>query len=464
MAIWLPTLDGRRGPQYLRIVEALAEAVADGSLPPGTRLPPHRELAYQLGLSPNTTSRAYAEGVKRALLRGEVGRGTYVRAPDPAPESGRTGSLLRRRDGPIDLSRNLPLPGQAEPAARRALAALAGGGSLSPLLDDQTTPDPGAGTAAALSWLAACGVEARAPEVVITSGAQHGLFCALTSLLRPGDLLLTEALSYAPVRAMASRLGLTVRGVAMDAEGLRPDAVDAACTDAAPRALYLVPTLHAPTTVTLSPERRTAIADIARRRGLLVIEDDVFAPLKPDRPPPIATLAPNRTLYVTSLSKGVAPGLRIGILRAPETLAPALRHGVSLTTWMTPPLTAAVAARLILDGTAARLVKAQQAAAGRRQKVAQSELAGIPFVADPCGLHLWLPLPEGTRADAFRAEAARRGVLLAEAREFAVSAADAPDAVRLCLSHEAQEERVREGVRRLARLWKEGVVGSGVVV
>ncbi len=97
--------------KYLRIVEAMAEDIATGRLPAGTRLPPHRELAYQLGISPNTTSRAYAEAVKRALLKGEVGRGTFVRSIAPDPAQAEPETLRRAESGPIDLSRNLPMPG-----------------------------------------------------------------------------------------------------------------------------------------------------------------------------------------------------------------------------------------------------------------------------------------------------------------------------------------------------------------
>ncbi|MEZ5714234.1 MAG: PLP-dependent aminotransferase family protein [Paracoccaceae bacterium] len=462
MAIWLPDLAGRSGPTYLRIVEAMAEDIAAGRLAPGTRLPPHRELAYRLGVSANTTSRAYAEAVRRALLRGEVGRGSFVR-PVGAPAAGEpANSLHRARSGPVDLSRNLPFAGFAEPHIRRALGEISGGADLSAFLDYQAEAELGSHVEAGRAWLESCGVAAGPGEVVATVGAQHGLLCILTAVLRPGDLLLTEPLTYMPVQVMAERLGLHIAAVETDAAGVLPERFEALCRGAKPKAFYLTPTLQAPTTVTLSDDRRRDIADIAARHDVILIEDDVFGPLKPDRPAALAVRAPDHTIYVTSLSKAVAPGLRAGFLRAPGRLLPALRQAVNLSVWMVPPLTLELAARLVLDGTAAGLAAQQRALARHRQALARRALEGFGMSADPDGLHVWLPLPDGLRADIFRTACARQGVLLSEARSFAIRPGDAPEAVRLCLSHEPDECRLEQGLGRIADLLRMPAPGGAL--
>ncbi|UWR91951.1 PLP-dependent aminotransferase family protein [Phaeobacter inhibens] len=461
MAIWLPNLNGRSGPKYLQIVEAMAEDIASGRLAPGAQLPPHRELAYQIGVSANTTSRAYAEAVTRALLRGEVGRGSFVRAAEPMVHQGGVANSLRRDAlGPIDLSRNLPLAGFSQPHIRQALHTLAEGSDLSPLLDYQSDADLDRHIDAWQHWLAYCGVDATRSEVMTTVGGQHALFCAVAGVLKAGDLLLTEALTYMPVQAMAERLGVTTTAVAMDPQGVQPEAFEALCRHARPRAFYLTPTLQAPTTVTLDDERRAEIAEIAMRHDVILIEDDVFAPLKPDRPAPLATHAPDHTIYVTSLSKSVTPGLRVGILKAPQRLMPALRHAANLSLWMAPPLTAEIGARLILDGTAETLAEQQRRAAQHRQTLARSVLSPpgatpMSYQADPQGLHLWLPLPPDLRADVFRAQCAQSEVLVSEGRSFALAPGDAPEAVRLCLSHEVSEDRLTTGLQRVAHLLRE---------
>ncbi len=452
MAIWIPNLEGRRGPKYLQIVETLAEDIASGRLSAGTRLPPHRELAYQLGISANTTSRAYAEGVKRALLRGETGRGTFVRSGDAALPEGEQGSLHRERTGPIDLSRNLPLPGFAEPHIRLVLDDIASGKGLPALLDYQMDGDLAHHNTAGNAWLKSCGVDVQPNQVMTTMGGQHGLLCALMALMHPGELLLTEALTYTPVLAMAERLGLRTAAVAMDAEGVIPDDFKELCACARPKVFYLTPTLQAPTTVTLSETRRQAIAEIAQRHDVLLLEDDVFGPLKEGRPAPVENFAPEHTVYVTSLSKLVAPGLRTGFVSAPARLVPALRHAVNISVWMTPPVTLEIASRLIRDGTVVKLTELQRSAARRRQAMARSIFGHMVFAADPQGFHLWMPLPDDWWADAFRAQCARQGVLVSEGRSFALQARDAPEAIRLCLSHELDEARLQTGLRTVANL------------
>ncbi len=452
MAIWLPDLTGREGPKYLQIVEAMADAIATGQLAPGTQLPPHRELAYQLGVSANTTSRAYTEAIRRALLRGEVGRGTFVRSVEE-PDSGETVNTLHRaQSGPIDLSRNLPFPGFAEPHIRRVLGEISNGPQVQSLLDYHADADLMPHSDAGKTWLESCGVPTVPGETIATIGAQHGLLCILTSVLGSGDLLLTEPLTYMPVHSMAKRLGIHTMQVETDLAGIIPDSFEAHCRASRPKAIYLTPTLQAPTTVTLSDNRRQAIAEIATRHDVIVIEDDVFGPLKPDRPAALAARAPEQTIYVSSLSKAVAPGLRVGFLGVPERLAPGLRRAVNLSVWMAPPLTLEVAARLIRDGATRTLVVSQRALAAQRQTLAREILDGVDYIADPNGLHAWLPLPEGIRADVVRAQCAQHGVLVTEARSFSVRPGDAPEAIRICLSHEPSEDRLIDGLNRIAAL------------
>jgi DNA-binding transcriptional MocR family regulator len=307
-------------------------------------------------------------------------------------------------------------------------------------------------------------VNAPPDRIVATMGGQHGLFCTLMALMRPGDLLLTETLTYTPVRAMATRLGLHTATVDMDSEGVVPEAFSELCRHARPKAFYLTPTLQAPTTVTLSDTRRRAIADIATRHDVILIEDDVFAPLKVDRPAPLVNFAPGHTVYVTSLSKSVAPGLRVGFLYAPAAMIPALRHAINLGIWMTPPMTLEVAARLILDGTATELTNFQREAAKFRQSLARSILGDADYMADPHGFHLWMPLPEGRRADIFRAQCAREEVLVSEGRSFAADAGGTPGAIRICLSHEPDPARLEKGLQSVANLLRLAPEGAALEI
>ena len=452
MTIWQPDLGGRAGPKFRQIADAIGDSVSDGRLAKGSRLPPQRDLAYALGVSLNTVSRAYADAIKRGFVQGEVGRGTYVREVGPLPAEAQSAGLTRSSEGPIDFSLNLPVPGHAAGALARALEALSGSNALASFLDYQTAGDQGHHAEAGVQWLGRVGLDARPDDIVLTCGAQHGIMVALLAATRPGDVLLTDALTYAPIRAMAHHLGLKIVPVASDDGGLSPEALDAACSRVATKLLYCLPTLQTPTTATMDADRRAAIAAVARQRDLTVIEDDVFGHLPPERPLPLACFAPERTIYITSVSKSLAPGLRVGYLHAPAGTAQALRSAVRLSSWMPPPLMAEIASRWIEDGTADRLNAFQRNEIASRQAMARALIPSRHLRADPYGFHAWLPLPSHWHPDVFRMEAQNRGVKVLVGGTFAVDPSDSPNAVRLCLSHESTRARVQAGLTAIAEL------------
>lgn len=452
MTIWRPDLEGRKGPKFRRISDAIGEGVAEGRLAKGARLPPQRDLAYALGVSLNTVSRAYADATARGFVRGEVGRGTYVREGGPRATQDRPGDLTRPTAGAIDFSLNLPAPGRADAALARTLEDLSRSRALASLLDYQTAGDRGRHVAAAAAWLSRIGLDARRDDIVLTTGAQQGLMVSLMATTRPGDVLLTEALTYAPMKAMAHHLGLKIVPVDTDDGVLSPAALDAACHRVAGNVLYCLPTLHTPTTATMDANRRSATSAVARRHSLTVIEDDVFGFLPPDRPPPLACFAPERTIYVTSVSKSLAPGLRVGYVHAPTERTAAVRAAVRLSSWMPPPLMAEIASRWIEDGTADALNAFQREEAAFRQSMARRVIPEQYLSASASGFHVWLTLPAHWHPDVFRMEARNRGVEILVGGAFAVNPPDSPNAIRLCLSHESTRDRVQEGLATIAQL------------
>jgi DNA-binding transcriptional MocR family regulator len=229
--MWVPDVTSRPGPLYQAIVEALAEQTSRGLLAAGERLPTHRELADRLGVTVGTVTRAYAEAARRGLVTGEVGRGTFARgrAAVETPTADRDATH-------VDLSVNHPpISGELDPGPMlaRTMSQLAQSRDLTSLLG--YAPDGGseAHRAAGAEWIRRSGLPATADQVLVTSGSQHGLTAVLATLLRPGDLVLTESLTYAGMKALAELLHVRLQGLPMDADGLRPDA-DACRT--APRA------------------------------------------------------------------------------------------------------------------------------------------------------------------------------------------------------------------------------------
>ena len=432
---------------YEAIALAIASDVANGRLKTGERLPTHRDLAGRLGVTVGTVSRAYAEAARRGLVSGEVGRGTFVRG-DASPDD----------TGLVDLASNHPPlpPGDALTAALEdAFASLAGAQGTGELL--AYPPDSGYARhrEAGAQWLAWCGLDTPPDRVLACSGSQHALAIVLSTLLRPGETLATEALTYPGLQAVANLLHLRLQGLPMDRHGLEPGAFESACLAGGLKAVYLVPTIHNPTTRMMPLERRQQIARIARAHGVAIVEDDIHAHLPSERPAPVASLAPELAYFITSTSKTLAPGLRVGYLLAPADHLERLTAAARATVWASAPLMAEIATLWIRQGTAQRLLAARRGEAVARQKRAREALAGWHFEAHPEGYHVWLQLPEPWTSVTFSAQARRHGVAVTPSEAFVIGREPAPHAVRLCLGAARSRASLDRGLGLVASLLRE---------
>ncbi len=453
MTIWNPNLEDRPGPRYRAIADALAEDVERGALRPGVRLPTHRELAKALRVTVGTVSRAYAEAERRALVKGEVGRGTFVRQAVEAPVS--FGALQEEDPARINLGSSLPaIPAHEEERRTlvQAFERLAQQRDLPALLESQPHAGADRHRRAAAAWLAQQGFEAPPERLLVCCGAQHAMAVTLSTLTRPGDVVLTEELTFPGMKGLANLLHLRLRGVAMDGQGVRPEAFEAACASGESQVFYTVPTHHNPTASVMPRQRRQAIAEVAEHHGVTIIEDDIYGFLVEDRPPPLAAFAPRTSCYLTSISKIVAPGFRIGYLAAPEPLVDRLTATVWATAWMAPPPMAEIISGWIEDGTLDRFVGWRRDEAAARNELARRLLPEARFAALPHGYYLWLPLPEPWRTEEFVNQAYRRGVVVTPAEVFVAGRANAPHAVRVSLAAPRSRRRLEEGLTVLAEI------------
>jgi DNA-binding transcriptional MocR family regulator len=281
------------------------------------------------------------------------------------------------------------------------------------------------------AWLDRCGLPVNPEHLVLTAGAQHAIFCAFAALFKPGDTVLTEDLTYSGVRLLAQQMHLKLRGVSLDAEGLRPDALDAACRSSRARVLYCMPRLQNPTSAVMSERRRRQVAAIAEKYRLTVVEDDTYGFLSPERTP-LAALIPGRTVFVTSLSKSLFPGLRIGCVVAPPALLERVTAAIWATMIMASPIGADLLCGWLEDGTAARIVDWKRHEVAARQAMAGRLLEGERLQTHPSSPHVWLHLPARWSSDAFVAEMRSQGVIINASREFAVGD-QPPRGVRVCL-------------------------------
>jgi len=469
--VWLPDLSDAPGPRYRAIADALAAAIESGDLAPGDKLPPHRTLADALGVTVGTVTRAYGEAERRGLLEATVGRGSFVRrdrggmaartwlsaAPAtgtvlPTYETGETGQMPAESGDLIEMSVNYPASDFLAGALLPGLAAL---GADTTRLTALAGYQPSAGRpehrATGARWLGRFGLDATADEIVPVHGTQGGLTVVLSTLVAPGETLLVEDLTWPGVHRIAIRYGLTLVPVRRDEEGLCPDALARSARQTGARAVYLMPTLHNPLNTIMPDARRDALIAVARSENLILVEDDIYGFLADHPPAPLAARDPDRAVYVTSLSKCVAPGLRFGFVKAPPALVPRLAQAVAIDTIMVSPLLAELATHLIESGHADACATAQRTEALKRQTLARRLLPLRLPAGSEASFHIWLPMPEGWRSERFVTEARARGVVLTPGSTFHVDGGD-PGAVRLCLPAEPDHTRLEAGLKIIAGL------------
>ena len=417
--------------RHKSLVDAFAADIRSARLAPGTRLPTHRQLAASEGLALVTASRVYAELEAMGLVSGETGRGTFVRETSLPPGHG-----IDQPDvtaGMLDLNYNYPsVPGQAE-LLRTALRQLALSGDLESLLRYQPHGGRLHERASFARHLLTRGLNVPAERVLIVNGAQHGLTVALMSLLQPGDVIAVDALTYPGFKALALALHLEVLAIPVTQSGPDLDALERLCRSRSVRAIYSMPTLHNPLGWVMSLEQRQQLIAIARAHDLHIIEDAAYAFLVENPPPPLAELAPERTVYVSGLSKNVAAGLRVGFIAAPAQTIAALERMIRVTAWNTPGVMTSIASAWLDDGTVSRLEVQKRQDAQARQIIADEQLAGLHSVRHPFSYFVWLPLAEDARAEQVVTALLREQISVSTAQPFAIST-HVPHAIRLALA------------------------------
>ncbi|MEV4313829.1 PLP-dependent aminotransferase family protein [Actinocrispum sp. NPDC049592] len=419
-----------RVPRYKGVVDTLAKQIRSGRLSAGTRLPTHRQLAADEGIAVVTATRVYAELEAMGLVSSEQGRGTFVRDLATAPGVG--GDQHSVAVDATDLSFNSPaVPGQAD-LLRQALKDLATAGDLDALLRYQPHRGRTQDRAAIARHLRKRGLTTGRERVLIVNGAQQGLAVTAMALLKPGDIVAIDAITYPGFTVLARTLGLQLAPLPVTATGPDLSALELLCRQRPVRAIYAMPTLHNPLGWVLDEVQREHLVTIARNHDLLIIEDASYAYLAEDAPPPLAMRAPRETVYVSGLSKNVATGLRIGFVVAPGKHVEAIERAIRATTYHTPSLTAAIVTRWLEDGTVDHLETQKRADARHRQTVAREVLDGLPYVGHPSSYFLWLPLAQDARADRIAASLARKKVAVSTAEPFATTPT-VPQALRLAL-------------------------------
>lgn len=449
------------GARYMQLAGAIEAAIGDNSLAAGDRLPTHRSLADQLGMTVGTITRGYAEAERRGLVEARVGSGTFIR--NTLAREDKFAIFRHTSSELIEFSLNLPVPSDASNMFGEVLQELAGEvgqGQGQDFLSYQPEQGSSQHRQWASQWLASCGLNHPMEQITITCGGQHAIMLALMVTTRAGDTILSEGLTYPGMNAIAKQLGLKVIGLPMDEQGVIPEAMEEQCKLHTIRSLYCTPTIQNPTNATMGLERRQAIIDIAKRHQVWLIEDEVSSNQMDDRLPPLSALDPDRCLYINSHSKTVAAGLRVGYLATPAQLVDDVAAAIQAQCWFAPPITVEIAQRWMRRRDTEAWFAWQSEQLQQRRLLAERYLGDYLMTGD-CrtmagSMSVWLNLPDPWRAVEFRERLRDKGVSVLAAESFAVGRFPAPQAVRISISAPPALEQVEQGLQIIAELLASG--------
>src|SRR5215469_1506931 len=435
--------------EYLKLADVIATEIADGSLKPGDRLPPQRDFAYARKIAVSTASRVYAELLRRRLVVGEVGRGTFI-SGDARRGTAAPGEPRGIR---IDLEFNYPILPDQTALVAKSLNGLAKPAALHAALRQATSVGTPAVRSVAAAYLTQGAWSPTPEQLVFTGNGRQSIAAALGAVVPTGGRCGVEALTYPFIKGIAARLGISLVPLAMDEGGVRPDSVQKAHREAHLSAIYIQPVVHNPLGMTMPAARRADLLRVVEKLDLPVIEDNVYGFL--DNEPPLAALAPDSCIVIDSLSKKVAPGLALGFIVPPQRLRESVMASVRSGGWTASGFAFAATQRMMGDGTVAELARLKRLDARARQKLAVDRLSGFEIQTNEKSYHLWLTLPPHWRSQTFVAAAARRDIALTPSTTFAATPGHAPNAVRLALAGPTMDQ-LDSGLRTLAAMLRAG--------
>ncbi|MEH9607442.1 PLP-dependent aminotransferase family protein [Klebsiella sp. 119590] len=447
-------------PAYLLIADIIADGINSGEFQPRDRLPPLRDLAALLAINYTTATRGYAEARRRGLIDSRPGMGSFIRGKVPSVPLNGGSSYEMTMNSPIEPGEELAqaiAAGAINLFTQKNILALLRYQDFGGLADDK---------AMAKVWLEKQLPPVSIDEILVTPGIHSALVGLLTLLCRHGGSVCVSDLIYPGLKAIASQLNITLQSLPCDEDGPLPRAFEHQRQTGNIRALYVNPTIQNPTTLTLPLRRREALADVALRYSIPVIEDEAYAALATQHIASFSELIPELTWYLTGMSKCFGPGLRTAFVKGPgkrntQLLAGALRA----LNVMASPLTNALAAQWIQEGTADRVLQSVRAESTIRQKIAANILKEFSYRATPEGFHLWLLLPRH-----FNWNPAEMAVQLRDLGVSAVSSAafctdnNPPDAIRICLGGAWSREVCTENLHTLAHVMRNPLNFGSVIL
>ncbi|MED3727655.1 PLP-dependent aminotransferase family protein [Priestia filamentosa] len=447
---WKPSIDKTRKPIYQVLASQLQQDILNGILLPGTKLPPQRELADYLDLNVSTISKAFKVCELKGLLSATVGSGTFV-----SYDAVSNAYLLEdtKPNHLIEMGATLPDDASYEPLLLQLKSMLQetdyekwfGYGRAGESLWQKD---------AAVKLIRRGGFETTVDHILFANGGQNAIAATLASLCQPGDRIGVDQHTYPGLKTVAAMLNVQIVPIKSGNNGMSPTAFEYACKNDNIKGLYLIPDYHNPTTRSMSIENRKAIADISKKYNQFIIEDASYHLLNEKPLPALASFAPEQVIYIASLSKSIAPGLRLAYVTVPNQYKESLSRALYNLNISVSPLLAELTARIIVSNQFEILIKSHQEQTIKRNQVVNRYLADYTCLGAETGIFRWLLLPGEIKGTEFEKLAANQGVQVYAAERFVVGNSCPERAVRVSVCAPETIEELERGLAILERLLK----------
>jgi DNA-binding transcriptional MocR family regulator len=448
---WKPSIDKTQKPIYKTLARQLQQDILNGALLPGTRLPPQRELADFLDVNLSTISKALKMCELKGLLSAAVGSGTFV------SYDALSNAYLLEDTKPkhvIEMGATLPDNASYEPLMLQLKAMLQepdyekwfGYGRAGESLWQKD---------AAMKLLRRSGLETTIDRILFANGGQNAIAATLASLCKPGDRIGADSHTYPGLKTAAAMLSIQIVPIKPENDEMSPTALEYACKNDNIKGVYLIPDYHNPTASTMSVENRKRIAAVAKKYNQFIIEDASYSLLCEKPLPAVASFAPEQAIYIASLSKSIAPGLRLAYVAVPSSFKEPISKALYNVNVSVSPLFAELAARTIVSNQFESLLEGHRKQAIRRNQIVNRYLAQFTCAGGETGIFRWLLLPDKITGAEFEKLAAERGVQVFAAERFVVGNRSPERAVRIAVCAPETLDELEEGLQILQSLLNE---------
>lgn len=466
MTNWLPNIEKTNQPLYIGIADAIEAGISDGELPSGTKLPPLRNIAYDIGVTVGTVSRAYALACERGLVSGEVGRGTYVLGketpylpPLSLPQEMAGYALQERINKPVA---SFGYSSAVDIGQSKIIADVAGNiaNGHSVKIMDYVRNVPIQWRQAGQEWLSGKHWKPNIEDVVPTNGTHAAIVAIISAVTSPGDKIAFEGLTYSSIARAAALLGRRIVTMASDDFGVIPESFEKLCAQQHPKLVYLMPSVQNPTLVKLSSERRKKIAEIAHRYNVYIVEDAIYAPLVDDENPPMAYFAPELTFTVGGLSKSVSAGIRAGWAACPPRYATRIANAHKMVTGGAPYWLTELASTLVLSGEASHIRKLVKDENRKRVDIVRKHLGNHMFASHDTCSYVWLTLPDPWLSGTFKKALEEHQIVVSDEDEFKPArSVNSYHAIRIGFSSPVKKEELNAPLKIIRALLDSGFAG-----